>query len=160
MDLEKVGLALFGAVIGSAGWLVVGLFLQRRDAARRARSAARAVWFELRGNTINVELARDHGQFLPLSRATFERLLPDLAAWLPLPQLETVARPYQGHAGYEQAWRDEDLPGPVRTALLTNLVDVHNLAADTLASRAFDRSSRSTMAAPSAPASQRADGPR
>ncbi len=150
MNLESIGLALFGALVGAAGWLVVGLFLQRRDAMRRARNAARAVWFELRNNTLNVELARDHGHFLPLSRATFDGLLPDLAAWLPLDELEAVARPYQGHAGYEQAWRDDRLPTTVRATLLSNLVEVHEGAAKVLAGRAFDRSTRSTRAASAA----------
>jgi hypothetical protein len=153
MDFERLSLALFGAVVGSAGWLVVGMYLQRRDATRRARSGARAVWFEVRNNTLNVELARDHGQFLPLSRVTFERLLPDLAAWLPLQELESVARPYQGHAGYEQAWRDESLPSPVRAAILGGLVDAHRAASDVLAQRAFDRAVRpAPMSTPSSDA--------
>lgn len=150
MTVESIGLALFGAFVGAAGWLVVGLFLQRRDAVRRARSAARAVWFELRNNTLNVELARDHGQFLPLSRTTFDGLLPDLATWLPLDELEAVARPYQGHAGYEQAWRDDRLPTAVRGKLLSNLVEVHEGAANVLAGRAFDRSVAPTRAASAA----------
>jgi hypothetical protein len=145
MDLEKIGLALFGAIIGSAGAMIAGLYLQRRDATRRARSAARAVWFELRNNTLNVELARDHGQFLPLSRATFDRLLTDLTVWLPLAELEVVASPYQGHAGYEQAWRQEALPPTIRAAILVNLVEGHHRGADVLAARAFDRATRRSI---------------
>lgn len=146
MDLERIGLALFGAVVGAGGWLVVGMYLQRRDVVGRARSAARAVWFELRNNEVNVELARDHAQFLPLARATFDRLLPELAAWFQLEQLEAVARAYQGHAGYEQAWHDERLPEPVRRQVLSSLLEAHRLAADILAGRAFDGASRRQVA--------------
>src|SRR3712207_10268 len=104
MDAGQLVVPFLGAVLGSTGTLAVGLLLQRRDARSRARSAGRAVWFELRNNAQCVELARDHAQFLPLSRTAFERLLPDLATWLPLTELEVVATPYQGHAGYDQAW--------------------------------------------------------
>lgn len=154
MDLERVGLAAFGAIVGAAGWLVVGLFLQRREAERRARSAARAVWFELGINALSVELARDHAVFTPLSRATFDRLLPDLALWLPLGELEIIARAYQGHAGYEQAWRDPALPESVRPEILAGLATAQRKAHDCLAERAFralDHRHLAARDAPSAP---------
>jgi hypothetical protein len=137
MDAEKIGLALFGAVVGATGWLVVGMYLQRRDAGWRARSGARAVWFELGINRVAVDLALDHRVFTPLSRATFERLLPDLAMWLPFEDLEVVARAYQGHAGYEQAWREADLPDAVRDGVLSALATAHAEAHNRIGRRAF-----------------------
>jgi hypothetical protein len=71
--------ALIGAVFGAAGWLLVGLYMQRRQYERQARNAARAVYFELVVNHIDVDVALRHGAFSTLSRASFERLLPELA---------------------------------------------------------------------------------
>jgi len=144
MDVERIGLAVFGAFVGALGWLVVGMFLQRRDAERRARSAARAVWFEIGINAVGIELARDHGVFTALSRSSFDRLLPDLATWLPLDELEVIAGAYQGHAGYEQAWRDTSLPEAVRRALLSRLAEATRDAHDRLAGRAFANDARPT----------------
>ncbi len=89
--------------------LVVGLFIQRQQVARVARNSARAVYFELAVNAIAVTLARDHGVFQPLARATFDRLLPELAALLSMDDLQTVAQAYMGHAGYDQLQRDPEI---------------------------------------------------
>lgn len=137
MDLGQVGFVLFGAVVGALGSVAVGVFLQRRESDSRARSAARAVWFEIGINAVAIELARDHGVFTPLTRSSFDRLLPDLAIWLPLDELRLVAGAYQGHAGYEQAWRDTSLPEPVRRQLLARLAEATHGAHDRLAGRAF-----------------------
>ena len=88
---------------------------------------------------VGIELARDHGVFAPLSRSTFDRLLPDLAIWLPLEDLRAIALAYQGHAGFEQAWHDTTLPQPVRQQLLGRLADVTHQAHDRVAARAFAR---------------------
>ena len=139
MQVDQLASALVGAFLGGVVTLLVGLTLQRRDRASRARSAARAVWFELGINVVSIELARDHGVFTDLSRSTFERLLPDLATWLPLDDLRAIALAYQGHAGYEQAWHAPDLPAPVRTALLGRLAEVTHQAHARIAARAFAR---------------------
>jgi len=139
MELGQLASALVGAFLGGIVTLTVGLTLQRRDRGMRARSAARAVWFELGINAVSIELARDHGVFTALSRSTFERLLPDLAIWLPLDDLQAIAFAYQGHAGYEQAWHATDLPAPVRTQLLGRLAEVTHQAHDRIAARAFAR---------------------
>jgi hypothetical protein len=60
----------------------------------------RAVYFELDVNCLSLTVARDYGSFVPLGWASFERLLPDLAAWLTVEELQTVASAYLGHAGY------------------------------------------------------------
>jgi hypothetical protein len=135
VDLSQIAVALLGAVVGAGGALVAGVVLQRREGTRRARNAARALWFELRSNEVCVLLARDHGQFLPLSRTTYERLLPDLAGWLRLDELETVAAPYQGHAGYDQAWHDASLPPALRGEILARLVKAHDEATRLLGAR-------------------------
>jgi hypothetical protein len=139
MELGQLASALVGAFLGGVVTLTVGLTLQRRDRAARARSAARAVWFELGINAVAIELARDHGVFSDLSRSTFERLLPDLATWLPLDDLRAVATAYQGHAGFEQARHDSTLPGTVRAQLLGRLAEVTHQAHDRIAARAFGR---------------------
>ena len=77
MELGQVGFVLFGAVVAALGSVAVGLFLQRRESHSRARSAARAVWFEIGINAVAIELARDHGVFTALTRSSFDRLLPD-----------------------------------------------------------------------------------
>ena len=150
MELGQIAFALFGAAIGATGSIVVGLTLQRRDREARARSAARAVWFEIGINAVSIELARDHGVYSSLSRSSFDRLLPDLAMWLPLDDLKAIAIAYQGHAGYEQASHDATLPEPVRRQLLGRLADVTHHAHDRLAVRAFG----SDAAAASAPAAE------
>lgn len=67
---------VLGATFGALGWLVVGLFIARRQFERQAKNAARAVYFEFDVDRINVELARDHGVFQALVRTSFDRLLP------------------------------------------------------------------------------------
>ena len=83
MDLERLFLAILGAVVGVLGWLLVGLYINRREYARRARNAGRAVYFELVANQLAVFTALTYGSWGQLSRATYDRLLPELATWLP-----------------------------------------------------------------------------
>jgi hypothetical protein len=142
---------VLGAAFGALGWLIVGLFIARRQYQRQAKSAARAVYFELDVDRINVELARDHGVFQALVRSSFDRLLPELATWLSVPELRTITRAYMSHAGYEQVQRDATIPAPVRSALLTRTVQAHVAALGVLSSRAFSSREIAAMVA--------ADGP-
>jgi len=137
MHAEQVLSALIGALFGAAGWLLVGLYMQRRLHERQARNAARAVYFELEVNRIDVDVALRHSAFQPLSRSSFERLLPELATWLRADELETLARAYMSHAGYEQLHREPSIPAPVRTALLQRIFDEHVAASAVLRARAF-----------------------
>ncbi|HVM30087.1 MAG TPA: hypothetical protein VM305_04880 [Candidatus Limnocylindrales bacterium] len=137
MSPEQVVSALIGAFFGAAGWLVVGLYMQRRQHHRQARSAARAVYFELAVNRIDVDVALRHGVYQPLSRASFERLLPELATWLTADELDTLARAYMSHAGYQQLERDASVPQPVRLALLERILAEHDAASAVLRTRAF-----------------------
>ena len=137
MDLERLAIGVVGAMVGVLGWLFVGLYIQRRDHAVRARSAARAVYFELELNAVNVDIARDHGQFAPLTRATFDRLLPEVATWLTPTELRLVVSAYQGQAGYDQTAQDGSLPDAVRKAVLVAISDAHHEALRTLEKRAF-----------------------
>ena len=139
MNLDSFVAALIGAFLGSAGWLLVGLYLQRRQADRQAFSAARAVYFELAMNEIDVRVAADHLAFQALRRGSFDRLLPELSTWLNASELEVVVRAYMSHAGYEQAQRDDHLPPPVRLALLKRVADEHTAATALLRSKAFSR---------------------
>ncbi len=70
MDTERLLLAITGAVVGVFGWLLVGLYINRREYARRARNAGRAVYFELTANQLAVFTALSYGAFGQLSRAT------------------------------------------------------------------------------------------
>ena len=79
MDVDRFLPGVIGAFVGVVGWLLVGLYIQRRQFVRQARNAARAVYFEVDVNRMNVEVARDYGSFTPLSRSSFDRLLPELA---------------------------------------------------------------------------------
>lgn len=137
MELNQFVTALVGAFFGAAGWLLVGLYMARKSAERLARNAARAVYFELAMNEIDIDVAQKHGIFGPLRHSSFDRLLPELATWLETEELESIARAYMSHAGYEQIERDDKLPAPVRSAVLQRVVDEHKAASDLLRKRAF-----------------------
>ena len=139
MDIERLALAITGAVVGVFGWLLVGLFINRREYARRARNAGRAVYFELTANQLAVFTALSYGAFGQLSRATFDRLLPELATWLPAGELQSVALAYLGHDGYEQARADEVLPDDVRRMILGGVNDAQLVALDLLRPRIFSK---------------------
>src|SRR5688572_10155359 len=128
MDFERLAPVVIGAFFGAAGWLVVGLFLTRRQNERLARNAARAVYFELTMNEIDVDVAKSHAVYQPLRRTAFDRLLPELATWLGPEELETIVRAYMSHAGYDQAQREDKLPAAVKKALLGTVLDQHHAA--------------------------------
>src|SRR3954447_19725636 len=129
--------AAIGAFFGAAGWLLVGLFMTRRQVERQSRNAARAVYFELAMNAIDVKVAEEHLVFQPLRRASFDSLLPELATWLHADELETIVKAYMAHAGYDQAQRDDKLPMPVRKAVLRTVLDQHARATELLLHRSF-----------------------
>lgn len=137
MGFDQLITAAIGAFFGAAGWLFVGLYMQRRQADRQARNAARAVYFELAMNAIDIEVAAEHLVFQPLRRSSFDGLLPELATWLQADELETIVKAYMSHAGYDQAHRDEALPGPVRKAVLMKVLEQQRAASDLLRSRSF-----------------------
>ena len=138
MDFEKLFIGAFGALIGVIGWLFVGLYIQRRAKDRAAREAARVVYFELAANHLNVYIALEYGAFGGLSRTSFDRLLPDLAGWLPIEELQAISVAYMGHAGYEQASQAEDIPAEVRRQSLLAIHEAHRTAVRLLRARAFD----------------------
>ena len=140
MELGQLLAVILGAFFGAAGWLFVGLYMTRKANEREARSAARAVYFELAMNEIDIDVAISHGVFSPLRRGSFDRLLPELAAWLEPQELEAIARAYMSHAGYEQVQRDDKLPAPVRAALLGRVQAEHEAASNLLRSKAFSPS--------------------
>jgi hypothetical protein len=140
VDLEKLFIGAFGATVGVIGWLLVGLYIQRRAKDRAAREAARAVYFEIASNHLNIFVALEYGSFGSLSRTSFERLLPELAAWLPIEELQAISVAYMGQAGYEQASRAEDIPLEVRRQSLLAVHDAHRTAVALLRARAFTRS--------------------
>lgn len=137
MDLVPIATALIGAVFGALGWFVVGMTIQRRQTERQAKSAGRAVYFELAVNGINVSVAIDHGVLQPLSRSAWDRLLPELASWLPADELLCIARAYMGHAGYEQLRQDASIPAAARRAVLGALGAAHRTAITQLRGRVF-----------------------
>jgi hypothetical protein len=148
MDLEHLLPGIIGAFVGVVGWLGVGLYIQRRQFGRQARTAARAVYFEVEGNRAAIDVARSYGSFTPLARSAFERLLPELAMLLDVDELRRVAEAYRAHAGYAQAESAPDLPGPVRRETLSAIAAVHRDAVEILARRAFSpREARSLIGA-------------
>jgi hypothetical protein len=128
---------IIGAIVGVVGWLLVGMYMQRRQFARQATNAGRAVYFELLINRMNVAVARDFGSFVPLGRSTFDRLLPELATWLPAEPLQTVVGAYMGHAGYESASAQQSAPAEMRRAALDAIEGAHRMALDALRPRLF-----------------------
>jgi hypothetical protein len=137
MEMSQLLALAIGAFFGAFGWLLVGLFLTRRANERVARSAARAVYFELAMNEIDIDVASTHGVFSPLRRSSFDRLLPELAAWLAPNELESLVRAYMSHAGYDQVQRDDKLPPPVRMALLSRVQSEHEQASRMLLQKVF-----------------------
>ena len=82
MNLSVLVPGIVGAICGALGWLLVGLYMARRQYVRTAKNAGRAVYFELAMNRMSVEVALEYGAFTPLGRSSFDRLLPELATWL------------------------------------------------------------------------------
>lgn len=140
MSVDALMTAAVGAFFGAAGWLLVGLFMTRRQVERQSRNAARAVYFELAMNAIDINVAEQHLVFQPLRRASFDSLLPELATWLHADELETIVKAYMAHAGYDQAQRDEKLPVAVRKAVLHTVLAQHRAAIDLLLVRSFSPS--------------------
>jgi hypothetical protein len=137
VNIDAVMTAAIGAFFGAAGWLLVGLYMTRRQVERQSRNAARAVYFELSMNAIDIDVAEQHLVFQPLRRASFDALLPELATWLHADELETIVKAYMSHAGYEQAQRDDTLPAPVRKAVLHKVLEQHHAAMTLLLQRSF-----------------------
>ena len=138
MDLERLVPGIIGAFVGVIGWLIVGLYIQRRQFVRQARNAARAVYFELDVNRLTVEVARDYGSVTPLDRSSFERLLPELATLLTPAELRAVVHAYMAHAGYQQATSGgNEVPQAVRTTALGAILEAHDAALAVLRARAF-----------------------
>jgi hypothetical protein len=137
MEVKDLLPGIIGSFVGVMGWLLVGLYIQRRQFMREARNAAKAVYFELDVNLTAVSVARDHGSFVDLDRSSFERLLPELASLLSAEALETVVGAYMTHAGYRQLSSREDVPADVRRPALTAIAQAHERALEILRSTAF-----------------------
>ena len=136
-ELDRFLPGIIGAAVGVLGWLAVGVYMQRRQFARQAMNAGRAVYFELLINRMNVVVARDYGSFVPLGRSSFDRLLPELATWLPAEPLQTVVGAYMAHAGYESASAQQEAPAEMRRAALDSIEATHRMALDALRPRLF-----------------------
>ena len=137
MDWRDLLPGIIGSFVGVMGWLLVGLYIQRRQFVRQARNAAKAVYFELDVNLAALAVARDHGLFADLDRSSFERLLPELATLMSAGDLKTVVDAYVTHAGYRQLASREDLPVDVRRVALTAMSDAHERGLATLRTCAF-----------------------
>jgi hypothetical protein len=157
MELKDLLPGVIGSFVGVMGWLLVGLYIQRRQFVRQARNAAKAVYFELDVNRVALQVALDHGSFTPLNRSSFERLLPELATLLSATDLKSVVVAYMAHAGYEQLSAEADLPVQVRKRALAEIASLHEAALATLASRAFSKSEAHLMLASAADARRNAD---
>jgi hypothetical protein len=142
MDWRDLLPGIIGSFVGVMGWLLVGVYIQRRQFMRQARNAAKAVYFELDVNRASIEVARDHRLFADLDRTSFERLLPELATLVPAADLRIVVDAYMTHAGYRQLASRGELPGEVRRAALGTFLDVHGRALETLQRCAFTRAER------------------
>ena len=145
MELRDFLPGIIGSFVGVMGWLVVGIYIQRRQFVRQARNAAKAVFFELDVNLATISVARDHGLFADLDRSSFERLLPELATLLSAPNLRTVVDAYMTHAGYRQLASRDDLPAEVRLAALRKFVETHERALATLQTCAFTKNELRAM---------------
>ncbi|HXJ63424.1 MAG TPA: hypothetical protein VNN79_06685 [Actinomycetota bacterium] len=137
MDVKVFVPAIVGACFGALGWLCVGLYMARRAAARQAKNAGRAVYFELSMNRLAVRMASEYDAFSDLSRSAFDRLLPELATWLEPAELQTVVSAYAGHVGYEQLRSDPSVPAPLRRQALTGILGAQERAIGLVGARVF-----------------------
>jgi hypothetical protein len=137
IPIPQLIVGMTGALVGVVGWLCVGIYIQRREARRRARNAGRAVYFELGANLLAVFTALEYGMFGPLSRASYDQLLPELATWLPAAELQALALAYLGQGAYAQVSKEEDLPLEVRKASLSALLEAQRTALDLVRKRVF-----------------------
>ncbi len=137
--MQQFFIGISGAMVGVIGWLLVGMYIQRRAHDRQARDAARAVYFELGSNHLAVFTAAEYGVFGALSRSTFDRLLPELATWLPAAELQALVIAYLGQSGYEQASQDDDLPPELRRVALSAVLEAHRVAVELLRRRVFSK---------------------
>jgi hypothetical protein len=138
---------IIGSFVGVMGWLMVGIYIQRRQFMRQARNAAKAVYFEVDVNRATIAVAREHGLFASLDRSSFERLLPELATLLPAVDLRPVVDAYMTHAGYRQLSSQDDLPDDVRQPVLGRFLEVHDRALGVLQARAFTRAEAKAIGA-------------
>ena len=137
VPVPQLIVGITGAIVGVIGWLFVGIYIQRREARRRARNAGRAVYFELGANLLAIFTALEYGMFGPLSRASFDQLLPELATWLPANELQALALAYLGQGAYVEVSEEESLPPEARHASLNALLNAHRVALDLLRDRVF-----------------------
>lgn len=145
MELRDLLPGIIGSFVGVMGWLLVGLYIQRRQFRRQARNAAKAVYFEMDVNLATISVARDHGLFSDLDRSSFERLLPELATLLSGGDLRVVVDAYMTHAGYRQLAARTDLPADVRRSALQAFADVHQGGLQVLRACAFSDSEMSAI---------------
>jgi hypothetical protein len=157
MELRDLLPGIIGSFVGVLGWLLVGIYIQRRQFMRQARNAAKAVYFELDVNRVVVTVALDHGSFTPLNRSSFDRLLPELATALSASELKSVVSAYMAHAGYAQMSESAEVPAPVRLAALGEIARLHDAALSILAVRAFSREEARLMRTSADEARARAD---
>jgi hypothetical protein len=137
MDPSVLVPGIVGAVCGAFGWLLVGLYMARRQYVRTAKNAGRAVYFELDMNRLSVEVTLEYGAFTPLGRSSFDRLLPELATWLAPEELQTIVSAYMSHVGYAQASEDRQLPEDVRHEALSGILGAQERARSLLRARLF-----------------------
>jgi hypothetical protein len=137
MDVKIFVPAIVGACFGALGWLCVGLYMARRAAARQAKNAGRAVYFELSMNRLAVRMASEYDAFTDLSRTAFDRLLPELATWLEPGELQTVVSAYAGHVGYEQVRSDPSVPQNLRRQALAGILAAQERALALVGTRVF-----------------------
>ena len=130
-------IGISGALTGVIGWLLVGIYIQKRAHDRQARDAGRAVYFELAANRLAIFVAEQYGVYGPISRSAFERLLPEMSTWLPAAELQALVLAYLGHGGYEQAATDAEVPASVRKQALAGLMEAHTTALRLLHHRVF-----------------------
>jgi hypothetical protein len=88
-------------------------------------------------NHVSVQVAREYGSYTPLSRTSFERLLPELATWLHPDQLQTIVTAYMGHAGYDQASSDSEFPIELRREALNGILESQEKALQLLRGQVF-----------------------
>ncbi|HCG00109.1 MAG TPA: hypothetical protein DEV93_06145 [Chloroflexi bacterium] len=138
-DLHVLVPGIVGGFVGAIGWLFVGLYIQRRQYMRQAKNAARAVYFEIDMNRVVVQAAREYGSGTSLSRASFDRLLPELATSLRPEELQTIVTAYLAHVGYDQANTDSRLPPELRRQAMTGILDSQEKAQQLLRRRVFSQ---------------------
>ena len=137
MHAEQFLIGVSGALLGVIGWLFVGMFMQRREHARHARDAGRAVYFELGANHLAVFTALEYGTSGPSAAPPSTPSCPNWRLGCPRPSCRRWRWPTWATAPTTRSLRRPAYLAEARRTALTALAETHRVAVELLRRRVF-----------------------